>query len=73
MLRRRKRKGSGLRGRDGKIRASYNKGHLRMGGKTVSRKVATTKQGKLRKGCRFVKGGGAVCTHAALRRMRRKK
>lgn len=43
----------------------------RAGLERVPRKRALTKQGKLRKGCRFVKGGGAVCTAGALRRKRR--
>lgn len=45
--------------------------NLRGLGKIVSRKRAMTRSGKLRKGCRFMKNGGAVCAPKALRRRRR--
>lgn len=45
--------------------------NLRGLGKIVSRSRAMTRGGKLRKGCRFLKNGGAACTPKALRRRRR--
>lgn len=54
--------GGGSKRKSSKKRKSTKKSSS--GGKTyaVSRDKATKKNGRLKKGCRFIKGGGARCT-----------